>query len=163
MPKHNPDALPSFPLPKLTAIPGIRAPRGWGLKTTAARSRILPRLGAVPSWWWKSSGSQKTASEILYQTLLSLGLKPNTDFLFDTTVSGIHVDALVPQMGIALVLQGEKRSTASGERQQAFSELQLKQSGLRLVRVNTTSLLSDPVPLVRAALNGTPHIGIDQL
>lgn len=162
---------PRIHRPRLSHIPGVKAPDRWSLTAGAAKGYPLREVrkrakaetvpdpppdwpGTKPEW-------------VVFFVLLALGYRYGIDFLYREKLPGLlarrwgEVDFLFPALGLAFEVQGRYYHYERGIdqlRSDALKRALAESEGLQLVALDEEDLLEgDPFWLVSEGLKGREH------
>lgn len=156
--------------PKLSRIPGVKAPDLWNLVEGYAtgypvrelrRSERREPAGDPPAWW---PGSRPEWA--VFWALSVLGLRIGVDFEYRRRMPELEsrrwgeVDFLVWSAGVAIEVQGEFAHYGLGSDKLYQDELKralVESAGFLLVAVDEPDVLRDPLFYVKEALGGRDH------
>jgi hypothetical protein len=162
---------PRIRRPRLSPIPGVKAPNLWSLTSgfvasyplrevrKRAKAETIPDPppdwpGTEPEW-------------IVFFVLLAMGYRYGIDFLYRERLPGLlarnfgEIDFLLPSLGIALEVQGRYFHYERGIEQirsDALKRALVESQGLVLVALDEEDLVEgDPFWLVSEALKGRDY------
>jgi hypothetical protein len=162
---------PRIRRPRLSRIPGVKAPDLWSLTAGVVAAYPLREIrkktkvetipepppdwpGTKPEW-------------IVFFVLLALGYQYGIDFLYRERIPGLlarnfgEIDFLLPALGIAFEVQGRYFHYERGIEQirsDALKKALVEAQGLTLIALDEEDLIEgDPFWLVSEGLKGRDH------
>jgi len=162
---------PRIRRPRLSPIPGVKAPDLWNLTEGAVKGypiRELRRKTKVETIPEPPPDWPGTKPEwIVFFVLLALGYRYGIDFLYRERLPGFlsmrwgEVDFLLPSLGIAFEVQGRYYHQELGIERIRADELKkamAESEGLKLIWLEEEDLVEgDPFWLVSEGLRGIEH------
>lgn len=156
--------------PKLTRIPGHKAPPLWNLVEGAARGyplRGFRRSETVPSFPPPPPGWTGTLPEwAIFWALEELGLRPDVDFSYRLRMPELEVrrwgevDFLVWSAGVGIEVQGEYWHYLQGPEKAILDQIKaalLESAGFVMVWIDAEDALASPLFYTREALAGRDY------
>jgi hypothetical protein len=143
-----------FNIPRLKAIPGVQAPKGWGLPRYGARARISDHVSPPSPRWLRANPEGTDAEYRMYRALQSMGLRPGQDFIYRANINGVVVDFLLVQRNVAIMIRDavKRLSSRTFNESDPFQRAKLRPFGIVLVTLEEEAVMTDASRELRRAM-----------
>lgn len=167
---YSPRRRGRIQIPRLTGVPGVKAPAGWALTGVSIRRRGHPGVaiaddpepaGEPPVSWPGTRPEWAT-----HWALTRLGYQPEIDFFYRQSAylgqgwGGGEVDFLLPREQLGFEVQGELWHYGLGTakiEQDALRGALWKGQGLTVIFLDDADVLKNPIFYVREGLAHRDH------